>query len=146
MLGLVSLFMDISSEMTHSLLPVFVVSALGVSTSALGLLEGFAEGTVSVVKIFSGAISDWLGRRKMPTLIGYGIAAVTKPLFPLANSFGLVVTARLIDRVGKGIREAPRDALIARFDAPRPQRIELTACDRVWTPSGQSLARYSPYA
>jgi MFS family permease len=113
MLGLVSLFMDVSSEMIHSLLPVFVVSVLGASATTLGLLEGFAEGTVSLVKILSGAVSDWLRRRKVLALLGYGIAALTKPLFPVANSFGLVVTARLIDRVGKGIREAPRDALIA---------------------------------
>src|ERR1017187_7382686 len=112
-LGFVSLFMDISSEMIHSLLPVFVVSVLGVSTTALGLLEGVAEGTVSLVRVFSGAISDWLGKRKLLALVGYGLAALTKPLFPLAGSFGIVVAARLIDRIGKGIRGAPRDALIA---------------------------------
>lgn len=112
-LGFVSLFMDISSEMIHSLLPIFVVSVLGASATALGLLEGIAEGTVNIVKIFSGALSDWMRKRKPLALLGYGIAALTKPLFPLANSFSLAFTARVIDRIGKGIREAPRDALIA---------------------------------
>jgi len=112
-LGFVSLFMDISSEMIHSLLPVFLVSVLGVSATGLGLLEGVAEGTVNIVKIFSGALSDWLGKRKVLAVIGYGMAAFTKPLFPLANTFGLVFAARLIDRIGKGMRGAPRDALIA---------------------------------
>ncbi len=120
-LGFVSLFMDISSEMIHSLLPVFIVSVLGVSASALGLLEGAAEATVSVVKIFSGALSDWLGKRKALALVGYGVAALTKPLFPLAGSFHVVVAARLIDRVGKGVRGAPRDALVADL-APLPVR------------------------
>ncbi len=112
-LGLVSMFMDISSEMIHSLLPVFLVSVLGASAMALGLLEGIAEGTVNVVKIFSGALSDWLGKRKALAVVGYGMAALTKPLFPLANSFSLVFLARLIDRIGKGVRGAPRDALVA---------------------------------
>ena len=105
--------MDISSEMIHSLLPVFLVSVLGASATALGLLEGIAEGTVNVVKIFSGALSDWLGKRKALAVVGYGMAALTKPLFPLANSFSLVFLARLIDRIGKGVRGAPRDALVA---------------------------------
>ena len=112
-LGFVSMFMDISSEMIHSLLPVFIVSVLGASAMALGLLEGVAEGAVSVAKVFSGAVSDWLGKRKPLALIGYGMAALTKPLFPLADSFGVVFVARLIDRIGKGIRGAPRDALVA---------------------------------
>src|SRR5262249_7452780 len=112
-LGFVSMFMDISSEMIHSLLPVFLVSVLGVSVTALGLLEGISEATVNIVKIFSGALSDWSGRRKPLALAGYGMAALTKPLFPIANSFGTVFAARLIDRTGKGIREAPRDALVA---------------------------------
>jgi len=107
------MFMDISSEMIHSLLPVFLVSVLGASAMALGLLEGIAEGTVNVVKIFSGALSDWLGKRKALAVVGYGMAALTKPLFPLANSFSLVFLARLIDRIGKGVRGAPRDALVA---------------------------------
>jgi len=105
--------MDISSEMIHSLLPVFIVSVLGASATALGLLEGVAEGAVSIAKIFSGALSDWLGKRKTLALIGYGIAALTKPLFPLADSFSTVFIARLMDRIGKGIRGAPRDALVA---------------------------------
>lgn len=112
-LGFVSMFMDISSEMIHSLLPVFIVSVLGASATALGLLEGIAEGAVNIFKIFSGALSDWLGKRKALALIGYGMAALTKPLFPLANSFSLAFIARLIDRIGKGVRGAPRDALVA---------------------------------
>jgi MFS family permease len=117
-LGFVSMFMDISSEMIHSLLPVFLVSALGASATQVGLLEGFAEGTVNLSKIVSGAVSDWLGKRKLLALIGYGIAALTKPFFPLANSFGVVLAARLTDRVGKGIRGAPRDALVAELSPP----------------------------
>jgi MFS family permease len=112
-LGFVSMFMDISSEMIHSLLPVFVVSILGVSVTALGLLEGIAEATVSIIKIFSGALSDWSGKRKPLALTGYGMAALTKPLFPIANSFSTVFAARLLDRTGKGVREAPRDAMVA---------------------------------
>ena len=112
-LGLVSLFMDLSSEMIHSLLPIFLVSVLGASATAVGVLEGVAEGAVLATKMFSGALSDWLGRRKVLALAGYGIAAVTRPLFPLAETFAVVLTARLIDRIGKGIRGAPRDALVA---------------------------------
>ena len=112
-LGFVSMFMDISSEMIHSLLPMFLVAVLGVSATALGLLEGIAEGTIYVFKLVSGAVSDWLGKRKVLALIGYGIAALTKPLFPLAKSFGVIFAARMIDRAGKGVRGAPRDALIA---------------------------------
>lgn len=119
-LGFVSMFMDVSSEMIHSLLPVFLVSVLGASATALGLLEGLAEGTVNVVKIFSGALSDRLGKRKALALVGYGMAALTKPLFPVANSLGLVFVARLIDRIGKGVRGAPRDALVADL---APQRV-----------------------
>jgi len=112
-LGFVSMFMDISSEMIHSLLPVFVISVLGANTTALGLLEGISEGAVNITKIFSGVLSDWLRRRKALALTGYGIAALTKPLFPLAGSFSVVFAARLMDRIGKGIRGAPRDALVA---------------------------------
>ncbi len=112
-LGFVSMFMDISSEMIHSLLPVFLMSVLGAGATAIGILEGVAEATVLVIKIFSGVLSDWLGKRKVLALVGYGIAALTKPLFPLAGSFSVVFAARLIDRVGKGVRDAPRDALIA---------------------------------
>lgn len=111
-MGLVSLFMDTSSELIHSLLPVFLVSVLGASMLSVGLIEGIAEATASIVKVFSGTLSDYLGKRKLLTVIGYGVAAITKPLFPLAGSAGLVFTARFIDRIGKGIRGAPRDALI----------------------------------
>jgi MFS family permease len=112
-LGFVSMLMDVSSEMIHSLLPLFLVTGLGSSVFAVGLLEGLAESTALVVKVFSGALSDYLGRRKGIALAGYGLGAVSKPLFALAASFGWVVTARLLDRVGKGIRGAPRDALVA---------------------------------
>jgi MFS family permease len=117
-LGLTSLFMDISSEMIHSLLPVFLVVGLGTSTAYLGVIEGVAEATASIVKVFSGALSDYFGRRKPLALLGYGMAALTKPLFPLASSAGTVFFARFIDRVGKGIRGAPRDALIADITPP----------------------------
>lgn len=112
-LGFVSMFMDISSEMIHSLLPVFLVTSLGASPAMFGFIEGVAEATASVSKVFSGALSDWLGKRKLLTLIGYGMAAVTKPVFPLAVTPMEVLAARFADRVGKGIRGAPRDALIA---------------------------------
>ena len=112
-LGFVSMFMDLSSEMIHSLLPVFLVSVLGVSAMAVGVIEGIAEATAAITKLFSGAISDWTGRRKPLLLLGYGVAALTKPLFPLATGVGAVLTARFIDRIGKGIRGAPRDALVA---------------------------------
>ena len=117
-LGFVSLFMDTSSELVHSLLPVFLVSVLGASMTSVGLIEGVAEATALVTKIFSGTLSDYLGRRKALTVLGYGLAAVTKPLFPLAGSVGLVLTARIIDRIGKGIRGAPRDALVADLSPP----------------------------
>ena len=120
-LGLVSLFMDMSSELIHSLLPVFVVGTLGASTLALGLIEGGAEATAAATKLFSGVLSDWLGRRKLLAVIGYGLAALTKPLFPLAGSVELVATARFVDRIGKGIRGAPRDALVAEI-APQHLR------------------------
>ncbi len=113
LLGLVSLCMDLSSEMIHALLPVFLVSTLGASALTLGLIEGVAEGTAALVKIFSGVMSDWVGRRKPLVVLGYGLAALSKPLFPLANSAATVLLARFVDRVGKGIRGAPRDALLA---------------------------------
>ncbi|MBV8465332.1 MAG: MFS transporter [Burkholderiales bacterium] len=112
-LGGVSLLMDISSEMIHSLLPLFLVGTLGASVAIVGLIEGLAEATALIVKIFSGTLSDYLGRRKGLALFGYGLAAATKPLFALAPTAGVVLAARLIDRVGKGMRDAPRDALIA---------------------------------
>ena len=117
-LGLVSMLMDISSEMIHSLLPMFMVGALGMSAFAVGLIEGLAEATALIVKVFSGTLSDYLGRRKGLALLGYGLGAVTKPLFALASGAGSIVTARLIDRVGKGIRGAPRDALVADVTPP----------------------------
>jgi len=113
MLGLVSLFMDVSSEMIHALLPVFLLKTLGASALVIGLIEGAAEATAAIVKVFSGAISDRAGRRKPLTLLGYGMAALTKPLFALASGVGLVFFARIADRIGKGIRGAPRDALVA---------------------------------
>jgi len=112
-LGAVSLLMDLSSELVHSLLPVLMVTVLGASMLAVGVVEGIAEATASIVKLFSGAISDRLGRRKPIVVLGYGLAALSKPLFPLAASVPLVLGARFMDRVGKGIRGAPRDALIA---------------------------------
>lgn len=111
-LGFVSLFMDISSEMIHSLLPVFLVTAMGAGALSVGIIEGVAEATASISRIFSGTLSDWLGRRKALVLMGYGLSALTKPLFALAPSVGWVFTARFADRIGKGIRGAPRDALI----------------------------------
>ena len=117
-LGFVSLLMDISSEMIHSLLPVFMVTTLGVSMLAVGLIEGAAEATAQIVKVFSGVLSDYWGRRKPLAVFGYGLGALSKPLFALATGVGLVVTARLLDRVGKGIRGAPRDALVADLAPP----------------------------
>jgi MFS family permease len=112
-LGFVSLLMDVSSEMVHSLLPMFMVGVLGASTLTVGLIEGLAESTALIVKVFSGTLSDFLGRRKGLAVLGYALGACSKPLFALASSSGLVLGARLIDRVGKGIRGAPRDALVA---------------------------------
>ena len=117
-LGFVSLFMDLSSELVHSLLPVFLVTTLGASALTVGVIEGIAESTAMFVKIFSGAISDFIGRRKGLMLLGYGLAALTKPLFPLAHSVEVVFTARFLDRIGKGIRGAPRDALVADVSPP----------------------------
>lgn len=116
-LGFVSLFMDMSSEMIHSLLPLFMVTSLGVSALAVGVIEGIAEATASIAKVFSGVLSDWIRRRKPLVLLGYGMAALTKPLFPLADGISAILTARFLDRVGKGIRGAPRDALIADITA-----------------------------
>lgn len=117
-LGLASMFMDASSEMIHALLPVFMTTVLGMSIVAIGVIEGIAEATAAIVKVFSGALSDWIGRRKPLVILGYGLAALTKPLFPLASGIGVIVTARFIDRIGKGIRGAPRDALIADVTPP----------------------------
>ena len=117
-LGFVSLLMDVSSEMIHALLPVYLVTVMGASATVVGVIEGIAEATAAITKVFSGAISDWLGKRKVLAVIGYGLAALTKPIFPLANSVGWLVAARFIDRVGKGIRGAPRDALVADIAPP----------------------------
>ncbi len=112
-LGLVSLFMDLSSEMIHALLPLYLVTVLGASTLTVGIIEGIAEATASITKIFSGALSDYLGKRKLLAALGYGLAAITKPVFPLAPDILWLTAARFVDRIGKGIRGAPRDALIA---------------------------------
>jgi MFS family permease len=117
-LGFVSLLMDVSSEMIHSLLPVFLVTGLGASMLTVGLIEGAAEATALVVRIFSGALSDWFGRRKLLAVLGYGLGAASKPLFAIASTSGMVLGARLVDRVGKGIRGAPRDALVADLVSP----------------------------
>lgn len=117
-LGFVSMLMDISSEMIHSLLPMFMVSTLGISVLAVGLVEGLAESTALIVKVFSGAFSDYLAKRKGLAILGYAMGALTKPLFAMAPSIGVVLTARLIDRAGKGVRGAPRDALIADITPP----------------------------
>ena len=110
--------MDASSEIIHALLPIYLVTVLGASMLTVGLIEGIAEATASITKVFSGALSDWLGKRKLLALIGYGLAALTKPIFPLAASISWLVAARFIDRIGKGIRGAPRDALVADLAPP----------------------------
>ena len=117
-LGFVSMLMDISSEMVHSLLPMFLVGSLGVSVLVVGLIEGLAEATALIVKVFSGSLSDYLGKRKGLAVLGYALGALSKPLFAISSGAGLVITARLIDRVGKGIRGAPRDALVADIAPP----------------------------
>jgi MFS family permease len=117
-LGLGSLFMDMSSELVHSLLPIFMASVLGASMVAIGFLEGVAEATAAITKVFSGVISDHVGKRKLLVVLGYGLAALTKPVFPLAPSISWVFGARFTDRVGKGIRGAPRDALVADITPP----------------------------
>jgi len=117
-LGFVSLFMDISSEMIHSLLPVFMVTGLGASAFAVGIVEGMAEATALIVRVFSGTLSDFLGKRKPLTVAGYALGALSKPLFAAAASVQWVFVARFMDRIGKGIRGAPRDALIADLTPP----------------------------
>ncbi|MCW8444156.1 MFS transporter [Fluoribacter gormanii] len=112
-LGFVSMLMDISSEMIHSLLPLFLTTTLGASTVAIGVIEGLGESTALIVKVFSGALSDYLGQRKTLAVIGYTLGALSKPLFALSPTSGVVLFARVFDRVGKGIRGAPRDALVA---------------------------------
>ena len=117
-LGGVSLLMDVSSELVHSLLPLFMVTTLGLGAFTVGAIEGLAESTALIVKIFSGALSDYLGKRKGLAVFGYALGALTKPLFAVAPTAGMVLTARLLDRVGKGIRGAPRDALVADIAPP----------------------------
>jgi MFS family permease len=118
MLGFVSMLMDISSEMIHSLLPMFMVGVLGASALTVGVVEGLGESIALIVKVFSGAFSDYLGKRKGLALFGYALGALTKPLFAIAGGVGAVLAARLLDRVGKGIRGAPRDALVADISPP----------------------------
>ncbi len=117
-LGFGSLFMDASSELVHSLMPIFMVSVLGTSILTVGLIEGIAEATAAITKVFSGAISDYFRKRKFLIVLGYGLGAITKPVFPLANAIQWVFAARIVDRIGKGIRGAPRDALIADLVPP----------------------------
>ena len=118
-LGFVSLLMDVSSEMIHSLLPLFMVTTLGASALMVGVIEGLAEATALIVKVFSGVLSDYLGRRKGLAVFGYALGALTKPVFALASGAGVVLAARLLDRIGKGVRGAPRDALIADLAPPQ---------------------------
>lgn len=117
-LGFVSMLMDVSSELIHSLLPLFMVTSLGASALMVGFIEGLAQSTALIVKIFSGMLSDYLGKRKWLAVTGYALGAFTKPVFALASSIDLVLTARLLDRVGKGIRGTPRDALVADLTPP----------------------------
>ena len=122
-LGGVSMLMDISSEMIHSLLPLFMATTLGASVVIIGLIEGLAEATALMVKVFSGAISDYIGKRKVLALLGYGMGALSKPLFALATSSGMAFGARMIDRLGKGIRGAPRIPLPSRSIMRAPNAI-----------------------
>src|SRR5579872_5987149 len=124
MLGFVSMLMDISSESIHSLLPMFMTTTLGASAALVGLVEGLGESTALIVKVFSGVLSDYLGKRKGLAVFGYALGAFSKPLFAIAPTIGIVLTARLLDRVGKGIRGAPRDALVADI---APERVRGTA-------------------
>lgn len=119
MLGLVSMFMDISSELVHCLLPLFMTTVLGASMVTIGLVEGVAEGAAAITKVFSGAFSDYFGKRKSLAVAGYALGAMTKPVFPLATTIGWVFGARFVDRIGKGIRGAPRDALVADIAPPQ---------------------------
>ena len=143
-LGFVSLLMDVSSEMIHSLLPLFMVGTLGASAFSVGLMEGLAESTALIVKVFSGVLSDFLAKRKALALFGYLLGALTKPLFAIAPAAGVVLTARLLDRVGKGIRGAPRDwwPISRRRKSAAPR----SACGNRWIRSGHSSAPCSPSA
>src|SRR3954468_6260460 len=117
-LGFVSLFMDLSSEIIHSLLPLFLTVTLGASVATVGAIDGIAEATASISKVFSGWLSDRIGRRKPLILLGYGVAALSKPLFPLAHSAALVLGARFADRIGKGLGGPPRDTLVPDVTPP----------------------------
>jgi len=118
-LGFVSMFMDISSELVHSLLPIFMATVLGASMVTIGIVEGVAEGAASIAKVFSGVISDYSGKRKFLAVAGYALSAMTKLIFPLATTIGWLFGARFVDRIGKGIRGAPRDALVADIAPPQ---------------------------
>ncbi len=142
-LGLVSMCMDLSSELIHSLLPLYLAVGLGASTLTIGIIEGVAEAIALIVKVFSGVLSDLFHRRKALVVLGYGLAAVTKPVFPLASTLGWVVTARFVDRVGKGIRGAPRDALITDITPPEVRGASFglrQALDTVGAVGGPLLA------
>ncbi len=142
-LGFVSLLMDASSELVHALLPLFLVTTLGVSTFTVGIIEGLAEGTAMIVKVFSGYISDATRKRKPLVLLGYGLGAVSKLAFPLADALGWIVGARIVDRIGKGIRGAPRDALIADLAPPEVRGASFglrQALDSVGAIAGPLLA------
>ena len=119
-LGIGAMLTDTSSEAIHSLLPLFLVSTLGASVTLVGLIEGIAEATASVLKVFSGALSDYLGHRKTIVVCGYALSTLSKPLFALAHSPLAVLVARTSDRIGKGVRGAPRDALVA--DSVEPEK------------------------
>jgi len=120
-LGFGSMFMDVSSELVHSLLPILMTTVLSASMVAVGVIEGVAEATAAIAKVFSGAISDYFRKRKFLVVLGYGLSAITKPVFPLASTIWWVFGARFFDRIGKGIRGAPRDALVADI-VPQQQR------------------------
>lgn len=142
-LGFVSMFMDLSSEMIHALLPALVVGTLGASVALLGVIEGVAEATASISKVFSGWISDRLGRRKLLAVVGYGLAAATKPVFPLAMTPFEVLGARFVDRIGKGVRGAPRDALVADITPPEARGLAFgirQGLDTVGAVAGPLLA------
>ena len=120
--GLTSFFMDISSEMVINILPLFLANVLGVQTAIIGLIEGVAEATASILKLFSGWLSDKIGGRKWLAVAGYGLSALTKPFFYFATTWEMIAVVRWADRVGKGIRTAPRDALVADSVTPREAR------------------------
>ena len=141
-LGFVSLLMDVSSEMVHALLPVFLVSELGALFAAVGLIEGIAKATAAITKIFSGVLSDWLGRRKALAAIGYGLSAIAKPTFPLAASIGWIVTARFVDRVGKGVR----DALVADLAPPEARGASMGLRQALFPLSSRSHCSSSAFA